>query len=43
MTNNIILEIKEVGDLMIGESAIEASVNGGRNYNDSEVAKFLVE
>ena len=27
---------------MTGEPAIEALVNGGRNYNDLQVAKFLV-
>ena len=33
---------KEIGDLMIGEPATEAPVNGGRNYNGPKVAKFLV-
>ncbi len=35
-------EVKEIGDLMTGKSATEAPVNGGRNYNDPKVAKFLV-
>ena len=34
--------VKEVGDLMTGEPATEAPVNGGRNYNGPKVAKFLV-
>ncbi|KAL2224760.1 UNVERIFIED_CONTAM: hypothetical protein Sindi_3000000 [Sesamum indicum] len=33
---------REVGDLMTGEPATEAPVNGGRNYNGPKVAKFLV-
>ncbi|KAK8633830.1 hypothetical protein V6N13_014665 [Hibiscus sabdariffa] len=35
-------KVKEVGDLMTGEPATEAPVNGGRNYNSPKVAKFLV-
>uniref|UniRef100_A0A2N9EW64 Uncharacterized protein n=1 Tax=Fagus sylvatica TaxID=28930 RepID=A0A2N9EW64_FAGSY len=35
-------KVKEVGDLMTGEPATEAPVNGGRNYNGPKVAKFLV-
>ncbi|MBA0833216.1 hypothetical protein Goarm_017543 [Gossypium armourianum] len=35
-------KVKKVGDLMTGESATEASVNGGRNYNGPKVAKLLV-
>nr|VDD24735.1 unnamed protein product [Brassica rapa] len=34
-------KVKEVGDLMTGEPATEAPVNGGRNYNGPKVAKFL--
>lgn len=33
---------KEVGDLMIGESVTEVSVNGGRNCNGPKVVKFLI-
>ena len=36
-------KVKEVANLMTGESAIEAPMNGGRNYNDPNVAKFLVK
>jgi hypothetical protein len=35
-------KVKEVGDLMTGEPATEAPVNGGRNYNGPKVAKFIV-
>ncbi|QHN87169.1 uncharacterized protein DS421_16g552710 [Arachis hypogaea] len=35
-------KVKEVGDLITGEPATEAPVNGGRNYNGPKVAKFLV-
>ncbi|KAK8702612.1 hypothetical protein V6N13_020955 [Hibiscus sabdariffa] len=35
-------KVKEVGDLITGEPATEAPVNGGRNYNSPKVAKFLV-
>ncbi|CAA6675647.1 unnamed protein product [Spirodela intermedia] len=35
-------KVKEVGDLMTGEPATKAPVNGGRNYNGPKVAKFLV-
>ena len=41
-SGNIYNKVKEVGDLMTGESATEGPVNGGRNYNDPKVAKFLV-
>ncbi|KAI8522469.1 hypothetical protein RHMOL_RhmolPtG0006700 (chloroplast) [Rhododendron molle] len=30
-------KVKEVGDLMTGEPATEAPVNGGRNYNGPKV------
>ena len=33
-------KVKEVGDLMTGEPATEAPVNGGRNYNGPKVAKI---
>jgi hypothetical protein len=36
-------KVKDVGDLMIGESTIEASVSGGRNYNGPKVVKFHVK
>ena len=36
-------KVKEVGDLMTGESATKAQVNGSHNYNCPKVAKFLVE
>ncbi|KAL0902959.1 hypothetical protein M5K25_028352 [Dendrobium thyrsiflorum] len=35
-------KVKEVGDLMTGEPATEAPVNGGSNSNGPKVAKFLV-
>jgi hypothetical protein len=35
-------KVKEVGDLMTGEPATEAPVNGGSNYNGPKVEKFLV-
>jgi hypothetical protein len=34
--------VKEVGELMTGELATEAPVNGGCNYNGPKVAKFFV-
>ncbi|MBA0723545.1 hypothetical protein Golax_004117 [Gossypium laxum] len=37
-----VLKVKEVGDLMTGEPAIEAPLNGDRNYNGPKVAKFLI-
>ncbi|KAG9438512.1 hypothetical protein H6P81_021545 [Aristolochia fimbriata] len=33
-------KVKEVGDLMTGEPATEAPVNGGRNYNGPKVAEI---
>ncbi|KAL0644521.1 hypothetical protein Bca4012_042811 [Brassica carinata] len=35
-------KVKEVGDLMTGEPATEAPVNGSRNYNGPKVVKFHV-
>ncbi|KAL4306298.1 hypothetical protein AHAS_Ahas16G0164300 [Arachis hypogaea] len=35
--------VKEVGDLMTGEPATEASVNGGRNYNGPKASQKVTE
>lgn len=37
-----IQKVKEVGDVMTGEPATEARLNGSRNYNCPKLAKFLV-
>ncbi|KAI5440954.1 hypothetical protein KIW84_010431 [Lathyrus oleraceus] len=36
-------KVKEVGDLMTGKQATEASVNGGRNYNGPKASQKVTE
>nr|CAD1835854.1 unnamed protein product [Ananas comosus var. bracteatus] len=36
-------KVKEVGDLMTGEPATEAPVNGGRNYNGPKASQKVTE
>ncbi|KAK9081072.1 hypothetical protein Scep_031067 [Stephania cephalantha] len=40
---SVIKEVKEVGDLMTGEPATEAPVNGGRNYNGPKASQKVTE
>lgn len=35
-------KVKEVCNLMIGESTIEVPVNSGHNYNGLKIVKFIV-